>query len=135
VGSILGGTADFVREARRCRKVLGGGLRQAGILAAAGLVALGGMVDRLPEDHAHARLLAGLLAEMPGVEIDPAAVKTNMVFWRAPGLDSAALVAYMEARGFRLSPPAAGVWRLVTHYEIGRSDILAFAARLREFLA
>jgi threonine aldolase len=133
VGSVLAGTADFVREARRCRKVLGGGLRQAGVLAAAGLVALGEMVDRLPEDHAQARLLADLLAEMPGVEIEP--VKTNLVFWRAPGLDPAALVAYMDARGIRLSPPAAGVWRLVTHYEIGRADILAFAAHLREFLA
>jgi len=133
VGSLLAGTADFIREARRCRKVLGGGLRQAGVLAAAGLVALDEMVDRLPEDHEHARLLADLLAEMPGVEVDP--VKTNLVFWRAPGLDPAALVAYMEARGIRLSPPTAGVWRLVTHYEISRSDILAFAAHLREFPA
>jgi threonine aldolase len=133
VGSILVGTADFIQEARRCRKVLGGGLRQAGILAAAGLVALDEMVKRLPEDHAHARLLANLMAEMPGVEIEP--VKINMVFWRAPGLDHEALIAYMAGQGFRLSPPTAGVWRLVTHYEIGRADILAFAARLREFLA
>jgi threonine aldolase len=135
VGSILAGTADFVQEARRCRKVLGGGLRQAGVLAAAGLVALGEMADRLPEDHIHARLLAGLLAEMPGVEIDPATVKINLVFWRASGLDPATLVSHMEGRGFRLSPPVAGVWRLATHYEIGRDDILAFGARLREFLA
>jgi len=135
VGSILAGTADFVRQARHCRKVLGGGLRQAGVLAAAGLVALGEMVNRLPEDHAHARLLAGLLAEMPGVEIDPAAVKINLVFWRAPGLDPEALVAHMEARGLKLSPPVAGVWRMATHYETGRDDILAFAAHLREFLA
>ena len=135
VGSVLGGTADFVREARRCRKVLGGGLRQAGVLAAAGLVALDEMVDRLPEDHDNARLLAGLLAEAPGVLIDPESVKTNLVFWRAPGLDPAALVAFMAARGMRLSLPVAGVWRLVTHYEISRSDILAFAANLREFLA
>jgi len=134
VGSILAGTADFVGEARRCRKVLGGGLRQAGVLAAAGLEALGGMVDRLPEDHANARLLAGLLAEMPGVEIDPAAVKINLVFWQAPGLNPAALVAFMEARGFRLSPPVAGVWRLATHYEITRDHVLAFAAHLREFM-
>jgi threonine aldolase len=135
VGSILGGRADFVQEARRCRKVLGGGLRQAGILAAAGLVALDEMVDRLPEDHANARLLADLLAETPGVEIDPSAVKINMVFWRAPGLDPAALVPHMETRGVKLSPPEGGVWRLVTHCEISRSDILAFAAHLREFLA
>ena len=135
VGSLLGGTADFVREARRCRKVLGGGLRQAGILAAAGLVALGEMVDRLPEDHLNARLLADLLAEIPGVEVDPEAVKTNLVFWRLPGLDPAALAAFMDARGIRLSLPAAGLWRLVTHYEISRSDILDFTARLREFLS
>jgi threonine aldolase len=133
VGSLLGGTADFVLEARRCRKVLGGGLRQAGILAAAGLVALDEMVDRLPEDHANARLLAGLLAETPGVEVDPSAVKINMVFWRAPGLNPAALMSYMEARGIKLSPPEGGVWRLVTHCGISRSDILAFAAHLREF--
>jgi len=135
VGSILSGTAEFIQEARRCRKVLGGGMRQAGILAAAGLVALGEMVDRLPEDHAHARLLAGLMAELPGVETDPEAVKINMVFWRAPGLDPETLVAYMDARGFRLSPPTAGVWRLVLHYEIGRVDVLAFVDHLRAFLA
>jgi threonine aldolase len=134
VGSILAGTADFVQEVRRCRKVLGGGLRQAGVLAAAGLVALDEMVDRLPEDHARARLLADLLAEMPGVEIDPKTVKINLVFWRAPGLDSVALVAYMEARGIKLSLPMDGVWRLATHYEIGRDDVLAFAAHLREFM-
>jgi threonine aldolase len=135
VGSLLAGTNDFIEEARRCRKVLGGGLRQAGVLAAAGLVALDEMVDRLPEDHAQARLLAELLAGMPGVEIEPETVKINMVFWRAPGLDAGALVAYMGARGFRLSPPADGVWRMVTHYEIGRDDVLAFAEHLRAFLA
>ena len=134
VGSLLAGTGDFIREARRCRKVLGGGWRQAGVLAAAGLLALNEMVDRLPEDHAHARLLADLLAGIPGVEIEPESVKINLVFWRAPGLDSQALTAYMGERGFKLSPPVDGVWRQVLHYEIGRDDVMAFADYLRAFI-
>jgi threonine aldolase len=81
VGSLLCGSSDFISEARRHRKMVGGGMRQAGILAAAGIVALDTMVDRLADDHANARLLADCLAEIPGVAIEPERCKTNIVFF------------------------------------------------------
>jgi threonine aldolase len=81
VGSVLCGSADFIYRARRARKILGGGMRQAGILAAAGLIALNEMIERLADDHAHARLLAEGLARLPGVRVDVDKVRTNMVFF------------------------------------------------------
>ena len=81
VGSVIVGSTDFVKEARRARKVLGGGMRQAGVIAAAGIVALTEMVDRLAEDHLHARRLAEGIAELPGISIDPAKVQTNIVIF------------------------------------------------------
>ena len=78
VGSVLCGSADFIHHARRARKILGGGMRQAGILAAAGLIALNEMIERLADDHAHARLLAEGLARLPGVRVDVDKVRTNM---------------------------------------------------------
>src|SRR5947207_13285952 len=80
VGSMLAGSTEFVERARRMRKLLGGGMRQAGVLAAAGLIALNDMVDRLAEDHANARRLATGLADLPGIDIDPTAVETNLIF-------------------------------------------------------
>lgn len=82
VGSVLCGTAEFIHQARRARKLVGGGMRQAGVLAAAGLVALNSMVDRLAEDHEHARFLTAGLADMPGIFVRPDLVKTNMVHFR-----------------------------------------------------
>ena len=81
VGSMLAGSRDFIDEARRVRKILGGGMRQAGILAAAGIVALNEMVDRLAEDHANARRLADGLANIPGIAIEPETVETNILFF------------------------------------------------------
>ncbi len=83
VGSMLAGSSEFISEARRMRKLLGGGMRQAGILAAAGIVALNEMVERLAEDHANARKLAEGLANIPGVAVDPSVVESNMVFFGA----------------------------------------------------
>lgn len=119
VGSVLCGPADFIDEARRTRKLLGGAMRQAGVLAAAGIVALETMIERLAEDHANARRLAEGLAEISGVVIDPARTKTNMVmFDLAEGarVTPAQLVEAMAARGvvIRASKP----FRLVTHYWI-----------------
>ncbi|MEX2431358.1 MAG: GntG family PLP-dependent aldolase, partial [Dehalococcoidia bacterium] len=80
VGSVVTGPAEFIGRARRIRKMLGGGMRQAGVITAAGLVALDTMVDRLAEDHANAKRLAEGLAGLPGVRIDPAAIETNIVY-------------------------------------------------------
>jgi threonine aldolase len=128
VGSMLAGSRDFVAEARRMRKVLGGGMRQAGILAAAGIVALNEMVDRLAEDHANARRLAEGLANMPGILIEPATVETNILFFAVAGPDGrgddvAPLVAAAARAGVLFSSGDDGRIRAVTHFGITAVDI------------
>lgn len=127
VGSLVCGTAEFVRAARRQRKLLGGGMRQAGVLAAAGIVALETMVDRLAEDHANAHRLALGLAELPGIDLDPARVPTNIViFGLAPGSaggTAAEFAAALAARGVKINPTGPHHLRAVTHYGITAEDI------------
>lgn len=124
VGSVLCGTRDFIEEARHWRQASGGGMRQAGIFAAAGIVALETMVERLAEDHANARRLAGHLADA-GLAIDPAAVQTNMVFVELPegGPDPVRFVAELESQGVRINPAKGRRLRFVTHYGIEAEDI------------
>lgn len=123
VGSVVVGPAAFVTRVRQARKILGGGMRQAGILAAAGIVALTEMVDRLAEDHANARLLGEGIAAYPGVVLDPPVVETNFVMAR---LASAATADAMEAalwqEGVLVSNFGGGRLRLVTHYGITADD-------------
>ncbi|MCW5667406.1 MAG: low-specificity L-threonine aldolase [Piscinibacter sp.] len=130
VGSVLVGPRDFIARARRVRKMLGGGLRQAGVLAAAALYALDHHVDRLAEDHAHARLLAEGLQGLPGVTVEPA--HTNMVFLDVEHERAAGLVAQLGQRGLLCT----GLYRLrlVTHLDLGRDDIERAVAVLREVL-
>lgn len=125
VGSVVCGTQDFVHEARRARKVLGGGMRQAGVLAAAGVVALTEMVDRLADDHANAKKLAEALADMPGISLDPAQIKTNIVYFELTRSDMtpADLVNRLEANGVRMLPIGPHRLRAVTHYHITSDDI------------
>lgn len=124
VGSILAGSAEFVARARRKRKMLGGGMRQAGVLAAPGLIALNEMVPRLGEDHANARYLAQRLATLPGVNIDQSAVDINLVWFGLPAsLDVTVLMTRLEQAGIKANPPEAGRMRLVTHWQIGKREI------------
>ena len=136
VGSLVAGPAPFIDEARRHRKMLGGGMRQAGHLAAAGIVALEQMVDRLAEDHEHARLLAESLAELPRLSVDLEAVQTNMVYAEViegsaeSGAElagesgpAAGLVAALDRRGIRINAVGERHVRFVTHVGIGREDI------------
>lgn len=126
VGSLLCGPRDFIIEARRNRKMVGGGMRQAGVLAAAGIVALETMVDRLAEDHACAKRLAEGLAEVPGIQLDPASVKTNIVYFDLlpTGDVSAAGVTERLARErVLMSVFGERCIRAVTHYGIQRGDI------------
>lgn len=137
VGSIIAGTADFVARARRIRKMVGGGMRQAGVLAAAGIVALEQMVDRLAEDHANARRLAQGLAEIDGVAVDPASVQTNIIMFgfSNPTIDLALVQTGLGTRGVRINAMDATRFRAVTHYGITSDDVDATLAALRDTLS
>ncbi|MDR3742109.1 MAG: GntG family PLP-dependent aldolase [Terracidiphilus sp.] len=133
VGSMLVGSAELMERARIYRKALGGGMRQAGILAAAGLIALEQMPKRLHEDHANARMLAEALAGMDGVAIDPDTVETNIVIFRLTGNAAAAdLVARLKARGILASAVGPDAIRLVTHYDVSRGACAAASNALAE---
>ncbi|MBI3913481.1 MAG: low-specificity L-threonine aldolase [Chloroflexi bacterium] len=125
VGSLLCGPRDFIAAARRNRKAVGGGMRQAGVLAAAGIVALETMIDRLAEDHAHAKYLAEQLADIPGIDLDVDRVKTNIVFFDAqPNVMSAPeLRKRLEREGVLILDTNATRLRAVTHYGIERADV------------
>ncbi|MCS7208278.1 MAG: low-specificity L-threonine aldolase [Fimbriimonadales bacterium] len=125
VGSVVCGSRAFIQEARRTRRMLGGGMRQAGVLAAAALVALNEMVERLAEDHQNARLLAEGLANIRGIRIDPARVQTNIVIFEidpATGWESLRLQQALQQQGVLLSLSGTRL-RAVTHYGITRHDI------------
>src|SRR5881296_6651 len=119
VGSMLLGTRAFIDEARAVRKVLGGGMRQAGVLAAAGLIALEESPKQLPEDHANAKLLAEGVAELPGVKIDPDKVVTNIVIFDVAeiGQTADAICAQLRGRGVLASGFGSSI-RAVTHYDV-----------------
>ena len=127
VGSLLAGSADFIDQARRNRKIMGGGMRQAGILAAAGLLALTDMTGRLEEDHRRARKLAEGLARIPGVQVDMNRLDINMVFFTIPSLSSPEngqyFITELQNSGVLASPPEQGNFRFVTHYWISDTDI------------
>lgn len=125
VGSVICGTQDFIDNARRARKVVGGGMRQAGVLAAAGIVALNEMVDRLVEDHANAKKLAMGLAEMPGISIEPDQIHTNIIFFEVNRKDMTRqeFVQQIDAAGVRMLPLGPQKIRAVTHYHITSEDI------------
>jgi threonine aldolase len=124
VGSVVCGSADFIAGARRVRKMLGGGMRQAGIIAAAGIVALERMVDRLAEDHVNARTLAEGLERLPFVHIDLASVQTNIVILRVdrPG-GAAELCTGCAARKVKLHAMSPTFIRCVTHKDVDADDI------------
>ena len=131
VGSMLVGTRVFIEEAVAMRKRMGGGMRQVGILAAAGLVALETMVSRLADDHANARLLSERLAEIPGIDIDPARVETNIVILRTRKVAAASLVDRLKAAGILCLAISADQVRMVTHYDVSRDQVLKAAEETR----
>jgi threonine aldolase len=133
VGSMLVGSAQLMDQARLYRKALGGGMRQAGVLAAAGLIALEHGPARLHQDHANARLLAEALSHMDGVDIDPNAVETNIVIFKLTGrMTAAELVARLKARGILATAVCPDAIRLVTHLDVDRAACVAAAEALTE---
>jgi threonine aldolase len=126
VGSLICGQAAFVHEARRMRKILGGGMRQAGVIAAPGIIALTEMVSRLADDHRNARVLAEGIAGLAGVVLDPPDVDTNIVVFRMPDVTSAeAYFEALEREGVLISNFGAGRLRVVTHDGITEADCRA----------
>ncbi len=125
VGSLVCGANDFVKKARRTRKVLGGGMRQAGVLAAPGIVALGEMTQRLEEDHENARKLSIGLADMRGLSLDPDNIKTNIVYFDIdPGIMPADnFVKNLKDQGIKMMCLDPTRLRAVIHYQISSSDI------------
>lgn len=135
VGSMLVGSRESIDRARVFRKALGGGMRQAGVLAAAGLIALDEMPKRLHEDHANARLLAEAVATCESVEIDLSAVQTNIVIFALRGEgDAAALVRALKEQGVLASAIGPHAVRLVTHYDVSREDCVRAADVLQRLL-
>lgn len=133
VGSLLVGSREFITRARRLRKMLGGGMRQAGILAQAALFALDQHVTRLADDHRRARRLAEGLAALPGIVLDLAEVQTNMLFLRLSEGESTPLLAFMKERGILFS--GYGELRLVTHLQITDDDIDEVIDAFTEYLS
>ena len=125
VGSMLCGSREFIDEARRWRKMLGGGMRQSGVLAAAGLVALDTMIDRLADDHANARRLANGLANIDGLNLDPETVQTNIVIFQVdPSLATAQeLIGALNQESVKTGSPGKGLIRMVTHRQITGEDV------------
>ncbi|MBL0596952.1 low-specificity L-threonine aldolase [Aeromonas jandaei] len=132
VGSLLVGDRDFIARARRLRKMVGGGMRQAGMLAQAGLFALEQHVARLADDHRRAKRLAEGLAALPGIELDLSLVQSNMVFLRLAKGEPAQLLAFMKERGILFS--GYGELRLVTHLQINDDDIEEVIDAFTEYL-
>lgn len=125
VGAVLAGDAETMERARRYKHMFGGAMRQAGIIAAAGVYALEHNVDRLAEDHANARLLAAGLKEIPGISINPDEVETNIVFFDVSetGRTAAEINEALQARGVRMGAMGEHLFRAVTHLDVSRSDI------------
>jgi threonine aldolase len=137
IGSVLCGAGEFIAEARRIRKVLGGGMRQTGIIAAAGIVALDEMRDRLAEDHANASLFAEEISKVPGIEVDLKNVQTNIVFFDITDnrIEDAVFINKLEEKGIRLLPLGPSHFRIVTHFGITEEDIEKTLQVLKEIMS
>jgi threonine aldolase len=122
VGSMICGPKALIAEARRVRKMLGGGMRQAGIIAAAGIYALRHNIERIAEDHENAMTIARALAGTKWAEVEPGDMATNMVYFRTPGRDAAAVVEALEKQGIRGGATGPDQIRFVTHLDVSRED-------------
>ena len=136
VGSILAGSKAFIDKARKGRKLLGGGLRQSGFLAAAGLVALEKMIHRLREDHENALLMGEELSKIPGIKVNLEDIHLNMVFFDMAdtGYNSDQLVEELLERGIKINPAEEGIMRFVTNYWVNREDVLFVVDRMKAIL-
>lgn len=139
VGSVICGSASFIKRARRTRKILGGAMRQVGVLAAAGLVSLDSMIERLEDDHASARRLAEGLRQIPGIVVTPPEVRTNIVFFKlgenAPFGSDYVVRRLREGANIWIGGNGARGFRAVTHYWIGSEEVDLLLEHLRSILS
>jgi threonine aldolase len=137
VGSLIAGTAKDMERARLYRKRLGGGMRQAGVLAAAGLIALEEHPAKLRQDHANARIFADLITGLPGIRFDPASVETNMVVFdvKETRMTPEAILAGLKERGVLFVRMSEWELRAATHYDVGEAECRTAAAALAEVLS
>ena len=138
VGSVLCGDEDFIKEAGRWRKMLGGGMRQVGVLAAAGIVALDSMIDRMAEDHSNAKRLALGLADIDGIDVDPDRIHTNLVRFNTPVRQRRRAFGRGSRKMGVLVPPNANGMRMATHYGIDADDVdytIAATAKVMKAIA
>jgi len=139
VGSLLAGKKQFVEKARYKRKIMGGGMRQAGILAAAGIIALEEHTKRLNEDHIRAKTIARELSKIPGIIIKPKEIEINLVFFTWPKAEdkkiAANVVEIFKKHNITINSPEKGVFRFATHYWIGDAEVEAILAASREAFA
>ena len=134
VGSVLAGGEDFIARSRRFRKMFGGGMRQAGVIAGAALYALENHRDRLADDHANAKALAAGIADLPGIETDAAAVETNMVYFRVAAMPAAELAERLNAAGVAVLATGVDTIRAVTSLEVTAEDIAQAVEVMRQVL-
>ena len=136
MGSLLAGDTAYIQEARRWRKIIGASLRQTGVVAAAGIVALEQMVDRMAEDHANARRLAEGLDHLPGINVDVAAVETNIIMLTFDEqVDAPAVISRLREQGVRVGSLSGRRLRLVTHYQVSAADVDQVLAAAEHVLA
>ena len=136
VGSMVCGTSGFIAEARRARKVLGGGMRQTGIIAGAGIIALEKMMERLKEDHLNARRLAEGITKIPGLSIDIERIKTNIIYFdlTSDRLKPAEFITQLGKKGIKLLGTGPSRFRVVTHYGISSEDVDATLLALNQVM-
>ncbi|MDO9547208.1 MAG: low-specificity L-threonine aldolase [Pelolinea sp.] len=137
VGSVLCGSKEFIKKSRKIRKQLGGGMRQAGILGAAGIIALDEMIDRLDKDHDRAKMIADGLEDLPGITLDKGYPQTNMVFIEIlddHNISSDTLIAEMAEEGILIGMSGPRNFRFVTHYWINDDDVQKFIQKFRQLM-
>ena len=123
VGSLVCGSSDFIVKARKARKMVGGGMRQVGHIAAAGLIAINEQVDRLQEDHDNAKFLASQLSDLDGIEVDVTRIKTNIIFFKLTGIDGEVLLNQLEQNQIKILMTDADVFRAVLHREVSKEQV------------
>jgi len=137
VGSLVCGSSEFIDKARKARKMVGGGMRQAGYLAAAGIVSLVNLVDRLQEDHENAKMLATQISQIEGIELDKSKIKTNIIFFKLTGLDGEAFLQQLEKKQIKIlmTDPGAGIFRAVLHREVSKEQVGTVIESFKSILA